>query len=88
MVAIPFYPLRIVAVRTARAYRGIARTLGQQIKKRRIEAGLTQEQLAAAVGVARDTVSQWERDRLRPGLSALKRVSQVLDPLPNLPLAA
>ena len=88
MVAIPFYPLRIVAVRTVRAYRGMARTLGQQIKKRRVEAGLTQEQLAAAVGVARDTVSQWERDRLRPGLSALERVSQVLDPLPNLPLAA
>ena len=87
-VAIPFSPVRFSVPRPVRVYLGAAKTLGQQIKKRRVERGLSQGELAAAIGVAGDTVSLWERDRLRPGRLTLERLGQVLDPLPNLPLVA
>ena len=40
--------------------------IGTRIAKRRHVLGLTQEQLGDAVGVARDTISMWERDKQYP----------------------
>lgn len=34
--------------------------IGQKLKQARAKAGLTQEQAAEALGVARQTVSNWE----------------------------
>lgn len=43
-----------------------AQPIGTLIAKRRHVLGLSQQQLAARVGVARDTVSMWERNRQFP----------------------
>ena len=43
-----------------------AQPIGSLIAKRRHVLGLSQQQLAARIGVARDTVSMWERNRQFP----------------------
>jgi len=51
--------------------------VGTRIAKRRHVLGLSQEELAARVGVARDTVSMWERGRQFPHRH-LGKVEEVL----------
>lgn len=47
-----------------------ARRLGLELHRRRIEAGLSQEQLAAAAGITRATYAQLEKGLSRPEVSA------------------
>ncbi len=47
------------------------RTIGERIKKRRLELDLEQEQVAAEVGVTRLSVSNWERGIYRPSKRAM-----------------
>lgn len=54
-----------------------AEPTGTRIAKRRHVLGLSQEQLAALVGVRRDTVSAWERDKQFPHRH-LGKLEQVL----------
>ena len=49
-----------------------------QLTAARKAAGLTQEQLADSVHVARNTVSSWERGRTQPDLDTLRLLGQVL----------
>lgn len=51
-------------------------TTAERIKRARLRAGLTQEQLAQRVGVAHATVSRWERGVSRPYTSQFNRISQ------------
>jgi transcriptional regulator with XRE-family HTH domain len=41
-------------------------TVGQRIRRNRLERGLTQEQLARLLNVSAVTVSRWERDKFIP----------------------
>ena len=52
--------------------------LGSLICSRRKERGLTQEQLAEAVGVARQTVSKWETGETVPDAESLGKLASVL----------
>lgn len=45
--------------------------LGDQIRQLRIERGLLQDDLAAAVYVSRQTVSSWENDKTYPDVQSL-----------------
>ena len=47
------------------------RTIGEHIKKRRLELGLEQEQVAAEVGVTWLSVSNWERGVFGPSKKAM-----------------
>lgn len=47
-----------------------ARRLGLELHRRRIEAGLSQEQLAAAAGITRATYAQLEKGQSRPEVAA------------------
>ena len=47
------------------------------IMKLRAELGVTQEQLAAKLGVAFSTVSRWENGRGNPSPLAIKRIEQL-----------
>lgn len=49
------------------------------IKKARLLAGLTQRQLAEAVGVSAITVSKWEKGTMFPNVKRLKSVANALD---------
>ena len=55
-----------------------ASPLPENIARTRRAAGLTQEELAAQVGVSRQTVSDWERGDATPDLSNAARIAQVL----------
>ena len=55
-----------------------ATTLGQRIRARRDAVGLTQEKLAAACGVSRAAVAQWESGVTRPSLDNLVKAAAAL----------
>ena len=50
----------------------------EQLSAARKAAGMTQEQLADTVHVARNTVSSWERGRTQPDLETLRLLGQAL----------
>ena len=50
--------------------------LSKQIKNARIGKKLSQEQLAEACGVSRQTVARWERGDRAPSLSSLERIAE------------
>ena len=54
-------------------------TLGQKIKKLRIENNLTQKDLADRLYVTFQTVSKWENDENEPDVSTLRELSKVFD---------
>jgi transcriptional regulator with XRE-family HTH domain len=53
--------------------------VGERIRAARASRGLTQEGLAAAVGVTRSAVAQWETDRAGQVRSNLPRLAAALD---------
>ena len=53
-------------------------SVGDNIKKARQDAGYNQDELAEAVGVTRNTISRWERNRTSPTVEELKKVSTFL----------
>jgi len=53
--------------------------ISKQIKNRRAELGLTQEELAQRLSVARTTVSNWEMNRNYPDLGTVVKLSEELD---------
>ena len=65
----------------------VLNTVGDHIKKRRLELGLLQRQLAEHLGVKTDTILNWEHDRTRPTLKYLPKVRAFLgyDPTPGDP---
>lgn len=54
-------------------------TLGEKIKKARIESGLTQEQLSGKMMVSRQAITKWEADKGIPDVSNLKLLAQLLN---------
>jgi len=48
------------------------------IKKRRLQLGISQQQLANAVGVDRSAVSQWENGKTLPRSNRLKLLAKTL----------
>ena len=50
----------------------------EQLLNDRKAAGMTQEQLADAVHVARNTISSWEHGRTQPDLETLRLLGQAL----------
>ena len=54
-------------------------SLGQRIRNARKAKSMTQEQLASALYVSRQTVSGWENDRSEPDYETLMRIMELLD---------
>jgi transcriptional regulator with XRE-family HTH domain len=53
--------------------------VGARLRTARRAAGLTQKQLAEALGVESITVSRWERGVTVPSLSRLRRIAEVTE---------
>lgn len=53
-------------------------TIGNRIQKFRKEKGLTQEELAAQLGVSSQAVSKWENDASCPDISLLPQLCRIL----------
>lgn len=54
-------------------------TLGQRIRAAREEAGLTQEDVARAIGVTAQTPSRWERDTSVPRVRQLRALAGLFE---------
>lgn len=52
-------------------------TTGDRLRKAREWAGVGSQQMAEALGVTRNTITNYEHDRTEPTLSALRRWSEV-----------
>lgn len=55
------------------------RIIGQNVRDARDDSGLTQEELADAIGVSRTSITNLERGEQRPPLHRLLRLAQSLD---------
>ena len=53
--------------------------IGKNIKKFREQRNLTQEQLADALHVTRQAVSNWERGKTQPDVETIQELAAVLD---------
>ena len=53
-------------------------SIAQNIQRTRLAAGFTQEQLAEAVGVSRQTVAKWESSETSPDLEHAATLAEVL----------
>ncbi|HET7720832.1 MAG TPA: helix-turn-helix transcriptional regulator, partial [Acidimicrobiales bacterium] len=59
--------------------------VGQRIRRRRVELGLTQVAAAAAIGVAQPTLAGWEIGRARPGRDLAAAIARFLgEPLDSV----
>lgn len=54
-------------------------TLGEKLKKARINKNFTQEYLAEMLNVSQKTYSNFENDRSKPGFSQVEEMAKVLD---------
>jgi transcriptional regulator with XRE-family HTH domain len=52
--------------------------LGQRLQQLRVNAGLSQPELAARVGVSVQTLQDWETDSGEPGSGAVDKLAQAL----------
>ena len=53
--------------------------IGRKIKNARAAAGLTQEQAAEALGVSRQTISNWENGKTWPDIVSVVKMSDLYD---------
>ena len=53
--------------------------VGKNLKRCRIERGMTQDMLAEKLSVTRQAVSNWERGTTEPDIETLDRLAQTLD---------
>lgn len=53
--------------------------IGQKLKTKRTEAGLSQEALAERIGVSRQTISSWENNRSYPDIGSILKLSDLYD---------
>jgi len=54
-------------------------TLGEKLKKARINKNFTQEYLAEMLSVSQKTYSNFENDKSKPGFSQVEEMAKVLD---------
>jgi DNA-binding transcriptional regulator YiaG len=55
------------------------KTIGERLKKKRMDMGLFQKDVARIIGVSTDTVVNWEKGRTKPSRNSLDRITQLLD---------
>lgn len=54
-------------------------TIGQSIKRARMERGISQSELSKMCGVSQPEISNWEADKVAPGVFSLISVADSLD---------
>ena len=76
--AAPNYKNSCPLVITLRLSRHPDRTLGEQIKKWRLERGLFQKDLAKMIGVNEMTIVNWEKGRALPTEKNIEGIKEIL----------
>ena len=52
--------------------------MGEKLREARQRAGMTQAQLAEAIGCKQKDVSRWEAGQIEPGVLTVKKMAQAL----------
>jgi transcriptional regulator with XRE-family HTH domain len=79
MAALPICQSVRKATRAARkGYPRVVESLGDHLRARRMDVGLTQRQVASRLAVTQETVLNWELNRTRPGAKVMPRISEFL----------
>jgi len=65
------------------------KTLGDHLRKQRLDLGLLQKEVAKELGVSKSTITSWERKRAAPALWQIPRIIVFLrnSPLPQASIA-
>jgi transcriptional regulator with XRE-family HTH domain len=61
-----------------RAYPPVLKTIGDHLRKRRLDLGLLQREVADQIGVTNCTIQYWETNRVAPALRFRPRISSFL----------
>jgi transcriptional regulator with XRE-family HTH domain len=89
-VALPFCSVTLSAKRPpSRAYPVSLTTLGDHIRKRRLDLKLLQKEVAGRLGVDTTTVTNWEKNRCQPKLYLIPKIIRLLgyDPFASIATA-
>jgi transcriptional regulator with XRE-family HTH domain len=77
--ALPFCHVRIKAEKPkSRKYPKELKTLGDHIRKKRLDLGLLQAEVAERVGVTASTIFNWERNRVSPQARHIRKIIRFL----------
>ena len=58
------------------------KTLGDHIRKKRLDLGLLQQEVAARIGVDKTTIYNWENSRATPATRHIPQIIEFLDYIP------
>jgi transcriptional regulator with XRE-family HTH domain len=86
MDALPFCSLKLRTKKpSSDKYPKEINTLGDHLRKRRLDLGLPQREVADKIGVDETTVNNWERQRTEPEIRFIAPIIEFLgyDPLPQ-----
>jgi transcriptional regulator with XRE-family HTH domain len=83
---LPFCHITLSAQKPTKLPR-ILNTIGDHIKRRRLELGLYQAQVAEILAVTESTITNWEKNRTNPTLRSMPKIIEFLgyDPMPSDP---
>ncbi|MBI5431909.1 MAG: helix-turn-helix transcriptional regulator [Planctomycetes bacterium] len=84
MVALPICQSTLRAPRPAAGYPVELRTVGEHVRRRRLDLGLSQRAMAGELRVHPATILNWERGKTEPGARMLARIIKVLGYHPRL----
>lgn len=59
-------------------------TIGDQIKKIRLEKGLSQKELGKKLGVSQQMIGQWETDKSNPKRETIEKIANALNVSPEI----
>jgi len=65
-----------------KAYPKELKTLGDHLRKKRLELGLLQKDVAKILGVSQDTIYNWENNRTSPGFRSIPKIIKFLGYIP------
>jgi DNA-binding XRE family transcriptional regulator len=81
--ALPFCKITLITTKPTKIPQN-SQTWGEHIKKRRLELGLFQLQVAEIIGVTESTINNWEKHRSDPMLWVIPKVIEFLGYVPDL----
>ena len=55
------------------------KTLGERIKKKRMDMGLFQKDIARIIGISTDTITNWEKGRTEPNNDNMLQIQRFLE---------
>jgi len=79
---LPFSRLRKTLPKPKYQFFDEPQTLGDKIRKRRLELGLLQKDVAAIIGVCEETITLWEGNRAQPLVTTYPKIIEFLSYFP------